>query len=107
MSNAAEKLAAHILWTGAEAERIKCAIGGRVGEAQGDRGETITGADSLKARIAEIGAETARIQTSSGEYLWVCRREKPPLLPDSEPPKGEQNPLRRQDGKPIARRQVS
>lgn len=60
--------------------------------------------DAFNARIAQIGAEAARIQASSAEYLWVCRHENPPLLPDPEPPKGEQNPLRRHDGKPIARK---
>ena len=59
--------------------------------------------DQLNARIAEIGAEAARIQTSSAECLWVCRHEKPPLLPDPETPKTETNPLRRENGQPIRR----
>jgi hypothetical protein len=60
-------------------------------------------ADALKKlneHILRIGAETARLQSSSGEYLWVCCRERPPLLADPEPQKGETNPLRRQNGQP-------
>jgi hypothetical protein len=54
--------------------------------------------ENLNARIAEIGAEAARLQAKSAEYLWVCRHEKPPLLPDPEPEKTETNPLRRREG---------
>jgi hypothetical protein len=61
-------------------------------------------AEKLAAHMLQTGAQAERIRLSSGEFLWICRREKPPLLPDAEPPKGEQNPLRRLNGQPIARR---
>jgi hypothetical protein len=61
-------------------------------------------AEKLNAHIVQIGAEAARLQEQSAEYLWVCRHEKPPLLPDPEPDKTETNPLRRQNGQAIKRR---
>lgn len=61
-------------------------------------------AEKLAAHILQTGAEAERIRQNSAEFLSICRNVKPPLLPDPEPPKGEQNPLRRQDGKPIKRK---
>jgi hypothetical protein len=105
MSDAADKLNAKIAEIGAQAARIQSKGGGhRGGEVQVRDRQQPTAVDNLNARIAEIGAEAARIQASSGECLWVCHGVVPPKLPDPEQPRGEQNPLRRQDGKPIARR---
>ena len=105
MGNAADNLKARIAEIGAQTARFQSAKGGghRPGEVQvRDRREP-TAVDNLNARIAEIGAEAARIQASSGECLWICRHEKPPLLPDPETPKSETNPLRRHNGEPIKR----
>jgi hypothetical protein len=105
MGNAADNLKAKIAEIGAEAARIQRKGGGhRGGEVQVRGSQEPTAVDNLNARIAEIGAEAARIQANSGECLWICRHEKPPLLPDSETPKSETNPLRRQNGEPIKRR---
>jgi hypothetical protein len=94
-----------ILQIGLQAMRIQRSLAGNhVGEVRENSDQAPTATDSLKTAILGIGAETARIQTNSGEYLWVCRREKPPLLPEPETPTTETNPLRRQDGEPIKRR---
>jgi hypothetical protein len=66
--------------------------------AQAQGGVMGNASEKLNAHIAQIGAEAARLQAQSGEYLWVCRHEKPPLLPDPEPEKTETNPLRRTEG---------
>jgi hypothetical protein len=96
MGNASEIFKARSLEIGAEAARIRSVkAGGHVGEARAREHQMPTAVDSLKARSLEIGAETARIQTDSAEYAWVCRREKPALLPDPEPEETETNPLRR------------
>jgi len=58
----------------------------------------------LAAHILRTATDAERIRQNSAEHLWICRGVVPPKLPDPEPPKGEQNPLRRQDGKPIARK---
>ena len=106
MGNAVEKLNADIARIGAEAARIQRKSGGyRGGEEVQVRGrQAPTAVDNLNARIAEIGAEAARIQSSSAECLWICRHEKPPLLPDPEQTTIETNPLRRENGEPIKRR---
>jgi hypothetical protein len=96
MSDAADKLNAKIAEIGAQAARIQSKGGGhRGGELQVRGRQEPTAVDNLNARIAEIGAETARIQANSAECLWICWREKPPLLPDPELPTIETNPLRR------------
>jgi hypothetical protein len=64
-------------------------------------------AEKLAAHILQIGTEAERIRSSSAECLWICRHEKPPLLPDADAPTGEQNSTRRQDGKPVARQRSS
>jgi hypothetical protein len=64
-------------------------------------------ADATKKRAtsyAEIDAEATRIRQNSAEFLWICRGVVPPKIPDETPPTGEQNPLRRRDGEPIARK---
>ena len=97
MGNAADNLKARIAEIGAQTARFQSAKGGghRPGEVQvRDRREP-TAVDNLNTRIAEIGAEAARIQANSGECLWICRHEKPPLLPDPEQAAIETNPLRR------------
>jgi hypothetical protein len=105
MSDAADKLKAKIAEIGAQAARIQSKAGGyRGGEVQVRGRQEPTAVDNLNTRIAEIGAEAARIQSSSAECLWICRHEKPPLLPDPETPKTETNPLRRENGEPIKRR---
>jgi hypothetical protein len=106
MADARQKLVASYAQIGADAARIQSKSGGyRAGEEVQVRGrQEPTAVDNLNTRIAEIGAETARIQANSAECLWVCRHEKPPLLPEPETPKNETNPLRRQDGEPIKRR---
>ena len=105
MGNAVEKLNADIARIGAEAARIQRKSGGyRGGEVQVRGRQEPTAVGNLNARIAEIGAEAARIQSSSAECLWICRHEKPALLPDPETPTSETNPLRRHDGEPIKRR---
>ena len=94
-----------ILQIGLEAMRIQRSIAGNhVGEVRVNSDQAPTATDSLNTAILRTGAETARIQTNSSEYLWVCRREKPPLLPEPETPITETNPLRRQNGEPIKRR---
>ena len=104
MGNAVEKLNADIARIGAEAARIQSKSGGhRSGEVQVRGRNQPTAVDNLNTRIAEIGAEAARIQANSAECLWVCRHEKPPLLPDPETPEAETNPLRRQNGEPTRR----
>jgi hypothetical protein len=45
--------------------------------------------------IKQLAAESERIKTSSGEYLWICKGTMPPKIPDLPQPKGETNPLRR------------
>jgi len=60
-------------------------------------------AEKLNAAILQIGADAARIVQNSAEFA-ILQGRVPSKLPDPEPPKGEQNPLRRQDGKPITRR---
>jgi hypothetical protein len=57
--------------------------------------------EKLAASYAQLAADAERIRQNSAEHLWICRGVVPPKLPDPEPPNGEQNPLRRQDGKPI------
>jgi hypothetical protein len=106
MADARQKLVASYAQIGAEAARIQSKAGGyRGGEEVQVRGrQEPTAVDNLNARIAEIGAETARIQSSSAECLWICRHEKPALLPDPETPTSESNPLRRENGEPIKRR---
>jgi hypothetical protein len=97
MGNAADNLKARIAEIGAQTARFQSAKGGghRPGEVQvRDRREP-TAVDNLNTRIAEIGAEAARIQANSGECRWICRHEKPPLLPDPEQAAIETNPLRR------------
>ena len=106
MGNAADNLKARIAEIGAQTARFQSAKGGghRPGEVQVRGRHEPSAVDNLNTRIAEIGAEAARIQASSGECLWICRHEKPPLLPDPEAPKTEPNPLRRQNGEPMKRR---
>ena len=106
MGNAADNLKARIAEIGAQTARFQSAKGGghRPGEAQVRGRHEPTAVDNLNTRIAEIGAEAARIQASSGECLWICRHEKPPLLPDPEKTTIETNPLRRENGEPIKRR---
>jgi hypothetical protein len=106
MADARQKLVASYAQIGADTARIQSKAGGyRGGEEVQVRGRhEPTAVDNLNTRIAEIGAETARIQANSAECLWVCRREKPPLLPEPETPTTETNPLRRQNGEPIKRR---
>jgi hypothetical protein len=105
MGNAADNLKAKIAEIGAQAARIQSKAGGqRGGEVQVRGRQEPTAVDNLKARIAEIGAEAARIQSSSAECLWICRHEKPPLLPDPEQTTIETNPLRRGNGVPIKKR---
>ena len=106
MGNAADNLNARIAEIGAQTARFQSAKGGghRPGEAQARGRHEPSAVDNLNARIAEIGVEAARIQTASSECAWICRREKPPLLPDPETPKSETNPLRRHNGEPIKRR---
>jgi hypothetical protein len=60
--------------------------------------------EKLAASYAEIDAAAARIRQNSAEFLWICCGVVPPKLPDETLPTGEQNPLRRQDGKPITRK---
>jgi hypothetical protein len=38
--------------------------------------------ETNKERIAGIAARREQIKTNSAEYLWICRRVKPPLLPN-------------------------
>src|SRR2546423_7451635 len=106
MGNAADNLKARIAEIGAQAARFQSEKGGghRPGEAQVRGRHEPTAVNSLNTRIAEIGAEAARIHANSAECLWVCRHEKPALLPDPETPEAETNPLRRQNGEPIKRR---
>jgi hypothetical protein len=47
------------------------------------------------AMIERLAAESERIKTSSGEFLWICKGAIPPKIPDLPQPKGETNPLRR------------
>ena len=106
MGNAADNLKARIAEIGAQTARFQSAKGGghRPGEVQVRGRQEPNAVDNLNTQIADIRAEAARIQSSSAECLWICRHEKPPLLPDSETPKSETNPLRRHNGEPIKRR---
>jgi hypothetical protein len=105
MADARQKFVASYAQIGADAARMQSKAGGyRGGEVQVRGRQEPNAVDNLNTRIAEIGAETARIQANSAECLWVCRHEKPPLLPDLEPPKTEPNSLRRQNGEPMKRR---
>jgi hypothetical protein len=96
MGNASEIFKARSLEIGAEAARLRTIkAGGHVGEARALERQVPTAVENLKARSLEIGAETARIQADSAEHAWICRREKPALLPDPEPEETDTNPLRR------------
>ena len=106
MGNAADNLKARIAEIGAQTARFQSAKGGghRPGEVQVRGRQEPNAVDNLNTQIADIRAEAARIQSSSAECLWICRHEKPPLLPDPEQTTIETNPLRRENGEPIKRR---
>ena len=106
MGNAADNLKARIAEIGAQTARFQSAKGGghRPGEAQVRGRHEPTAVDNLNTQIADIRAEAARIQSNRAECLWICRHEKPPLLPDPEQTTIETNPLRRENGDPIKRR---
>jgi hypothetical protein len=50
--------------------------------------------EKLAAAYAEIAAQGERIRQNSAEVA-ILQGRVPRKLPDAQPPKGEQNPLRR------------
>jgi hypothetical protein len=57
-----------------------------------------TPVDHAKRRHSASRCRCRAHHSSSAEFRSVFCQQKPPLLPDAEQPKGEQNPLRRQNG---------
>jgi hypothetical protein len=50
--------------------------------------------EKQNAMIEQLAAESERVKTSSGEFLWICKGAIPPKIPDLPQPKGETIPLR-------------
>jgi hypothetical protein len=94
-----------ILKIGAETARIPAKIAGSaVGSPRMIDPSSKSSGEWQAETIQKIGEDTMSVLERSAEFQ-ISRNRVPLLLPDSEEPRTENNPLRRLNGEPVTKRE--